>query len=170
MVRRRGEKGKGRGREKRQGPEEEHALVTAVTIGSRRLVAAVNEAAAAAGIAPGLPLADAQAYLPGLAVNEADPAGDAAALERLAEWCGRYSPWTAPDGADGILLDITGCAHLWGGEEELMADILARIAGQGFACKAAIAGTSGAAWAVARLRKKRRAAEPEPEKNVYPLW
>ncbi|MBV9523089.1 MAG: DNA polymerase Y family protein [Alphaproteobacteria bacterium] len=122
-----------------------------MTIGSRRLVAAVNEAAAAAGIAPGLPLADAQAFLPGLAVCESDPAGDAAALRRLAEWCGRWSPWTAPDGADGILLDITGCAHLWGGEEELMADILARIAGQGFASKAAIAGTSGAAWAVARF-------------------
>jgi protein ImuB len=125
-------------------------FVTAVTIGNRRLVAAASPAAAAAGIVPGQPLADAHAFLPGLAVFDADPQGDAQALRRLAEWCGRYSPWTAPDGADGILLDITGCAHLRGGEAALIDDVLARIASQGFAGRAAIADTSGAAWAVAR--------------------
>lgn len=126
-------------------------FVTAVTLGNRRLVAAASPEAVAAGIAPGLPLADAQAFLPGIAVFESDPTGDAAALRRLAEWCGRYSPWTAPDGTDGILLDITGCAHLRGGEELLAADCLARLAAWDFSCRAAIADTSGAAWAVARF-------------------
>src|SRR5438477_1583520 len=79
-------------------------FVTAVSLANRRLVAAASPEAAACGIVPGLPLADAQAYHPGLAVREADPAGDAAALHRLAEWCGRWSPWTAPDGVDGILI------------------------------------------------------------------
>jgi protein ImuB len=125
-------------------------FVTAITIGNRRLVAAASPEAVAGGITPGLPLADAHAFLPGLAVFDADPAGDAAALRRLAEWCGRYSPWTAPDGADGVLLDITGCAHLRGGEAALLDDILARIAALGFAGRAAIADTSGAAWAAAR--------------------
>ncbi len=136
--------------------EGESPLVTAVTIGSRRLVAAANDAALAVGIVPGLPLADAQAFLPGLAVRAADAPGDAAALRRLAEWCGRWSPWTAPDGLDGIVFDITGCAHLRGGESRLAAEILGRIAGEGYAARAAIADTVGAAWALARFGKAGR--------------
>ena len=96
-------------------------FVTAATIGNRRLVIAASPEAIANGITPGLPLADAQAYCPGLAVFPADPAGDAGALHRLAEWCGRWSPWTVPDGTDGILLDITGCAHLQGGSRRSFA-------------------------------------------------
>ena len=77
-------------------------FATVAEAGGRRLLAAVNPAAAAAGLAPGMPLADALSFLPGLATAPAEPAADAAALTRLAEWCGRYSPWTAPDGADGM--------------------------------------------------------------------
>ncbi len=106
---------------------------------------------------PGLPLADAQAYCPGLAVCAADPAGDAAALRRLAEWCGRWSPWTTQDGDDGILLDITGCAHLLGGEARLIAEIVGRLGRQGVTCRAAIADTAGAAWAMARFGQGRTA-------------
>src|SRR5712692_2114278 len=124
-------------------------FVTAVTIANRRLVAAASPEAAACGIVPGLPLADAQAYHPGLAVREADPAGDAAALHRLAEWCGRWSPWTAPDGVDGILIDVTGCAHLHGGEARLAAAAVGRLGELGYACRGAIADTAGAAWALA---------------------
>jgi len=126
-------------------------FVTATTTGNRRLVVAASREAVACGITPGLPLADAQAYCPGLAVFPADPVGDAGALHRLAEWCGRWSPWTVPDGDDGILLDITGCAHLEGGEVRLIAEIAGRISRAGFACRAAIADTAGAAWAVARF-------------------
>jgi protein ImuB len=118
--------------------------------GRRQRIAAVNRAAARAGIRPGLPLADARALLPGLDIAAADPAGDAAALRRLARWCGRYSPWTAPDGADGVRLDITGCAHLQGGEAALASAVAARLHRFGFACRAAIADTPGAAWALAR--------------------
>src|SRR5258706_14921210 len=125
-------------------------FVTATTTGNRRLVVAASREAVACGITPGLPLADAQAYCPGLAVFPADPAGDAGALRRLAEWCGRWSPWTVPDGGDGILLDIAGCAHLQGGEARLIAEIAGRIFRAGSACRAAIADTAGAAWAVAR--------------------
>src|ERR1700693_1186102 len=149
----------------------EKPFVTAISVGSRRLVTASSAEAVSCGITPGLPLADAQAYCPGLVIFEADPAGDAAALRRLAEWCGRWSPWTAPDGTDGILLDITGCAHLWGGsqrscaspdadsgscasargERRLAAAIVERIARQGYICRAAIADTTGTAWAASRF-------------------
>jgi len=61
-------------------------------------------------------LADARAAIPTLAVAEADPPADAEDLSRLADWCGRWTPWTATDGADGIVLDVSGCAHLFGGE------------------------------------------------------
>ena len=67
----------------------------------------------------------------GSTVAPADPEGDAAALLRLAQWCGRYSPWTVPHGPDSILLDITGCAHLAGGEDRLGAELLERLARRG---------------------------------------
>jgi protein ImuB len=98
-----------------------------------------------------MPLADALSFLPGLATTLAKPAEDAAALRRLAEWCGRYSPWTAPDGADGVRIEITGSAHLWGGEKPLAADLAARLDRRGVASRIVIADTLGAAWAMARF-------------------
>ena len=98
-----------------------------------------------------MPLADALSFVPGLATAAAEPAADAVALRRLAEWCGRYSPWTAPDGLDGIKIEVTGCAHLWGGEEALATDLIARLDRQGIAGHIAITDTQGAAWASARF-------------------
>jgi protein ImuB len=141
-----------------------------VEAGGRRLLAAVNPLAAAAGLAPGMPLADALSFLPGLKTAPAEPAADAAALTRLAEWCGRYSPWTAPDfqsgGADGIKIEITGSAHLWGGEAALAADLARRLARQEIAHRIAIAGTLGAAWALARFAAgEGRPVLPSPEEE-----
>src|SRR5271155_1055450 len=130
---------------------EEIPFATVIDVAGRRLLAAVNPAATAAGLAPGMPLADALSFLPGLIATAAEPAEDAAALRRLAEWCGRYSPWTAPDGADGVKIEITGCAHLWGGEAALAADLIARLDRQGITGHIAIADTLGAAWAFARF-------------------
>jgi len=132
-------------------PAEEDPFATVAEAAGRRLLAAVNPAATAAGLAPGMPLADALSFLPGLATALAKPAEDAAALRRLAEWCGRYSPWTAPDGADGVRIEITGSAHLWGGERALAADLAARLNRRGIAGRIVIADTLGAAWAMARF-------------------
>ena len=132
-------------------PAEETPFATVIDAAGRRLLAAVNPAAAAAGLAPGMPLADARSFVPGLATAAAAPVEDAAALRRLAEWCGRYSPWTAPDGADGVRIEITGSAHLWGGEAALAADLAARLEHRHIACHIAIADTLGAAWALARF-------------------
>jgi len=137
-------------------PAEEIPFATVVDAAGRRLLAAVNPAATAAGLAPGMPLADALSFLPGLATAAAEPAEDAAALRRLAEWCGRYSPWTAPDGTDGVRIEITGSAHLWGGERALAADLRARLDRLRITARIAIADTLGAAWAMARFAEAER--------------
>jgi protein ImuB len=132
-------------------PAEGTPFATVIDAAGRRLLAAVNPAAAAAGLAPGMPLADALSFFPGLVTTAAEPAEDAAALRQLAEWCGRYSPWTAPDRTDGVRIEITGSAHLWGGERALAADLKTRLDRQGVAGRIAIADTLGAAWAMARF-------------------
>jgi protein ImuB len=97
-----------------------------------------------------MPLAQAQALVPGLRIADADPAGDAAALAELAGWCLRYAPLTAADVPDGVWIDASGCAHLFGGEAAMLADMAARLARGGIAARAAIADTPGAAHATAR--------------------
>lgn len=97
-------------------------------------------------------LANARAILPGLRAIPSDPEADRITLGRLAAWCTRYTPWAATgttDDADDIVLDITGCAHLFGGEESLCRDIARRFEGLGFALRLALADTPGAAWALA---------------------
>jgi len=84
-------------------------------------------------------------YCPGI------PAGR---LTPLVEWCDRYSPLAAQDGA-GIILDITGCAHLWGGEAHLLFDLRQRLRRMGIAAREAVSDTWGRAWALARYGKRR---------------
>ncbi len=125
------------------------ALISDTAHGPRLDV--VNPAARAAGAAAGMRLADARALCPELAVIPSDPAGDLACLEKLALWAQRWGPWSALDPSDGLLVDTTGAAHLFGGEARLLADAQARFAAQGFAMRAAIAPTAGAAWALAHF-------------------
>ncbi len=87
---------------------------------------------------------------PALAAVPEDPAADARLLDAIADCCQRYTPLVT-NPPDGILLDISGCAHLFGGEEKLRADLSARLIGFGFAHRVAMAGTIGAAWAAARF-------------------
>src|SRR6516225_10242042 len=137
-------------------PAEAVPFATVADAAGQRFLAAVNPAAVGAGLAPGMPLVDALSFFPGLATASAEPAEDAVALRRLAEWCGRYSPWTAPDGADGVRIEITGSAHLWGGEEALAADLMARFDRRHLATRIAIADTLGAAWGMARFAEAGR--------------
>ncbi len=123
------------------------------------ILAAINDGAKAAGLRPGLPLADARAVLPALRLARADAKGDHKRLAALADAARRYTPWTAVDegeagpfgGGAGLALDISGCAHLFGGEAGLIADLLGRLRDAGFAAVAAAADTIGAAAAVARF-------------------
>jgi len=113
----------------------------------------IDRAATDAGLHAGMRLADARALRPDLRTAPADPGADRAALERLARWCTRYSPWTACDGADGILIDISGAAHLFGGEAAMLNNLAARLARMGIPARIAVADTAGAAIALARYGK-----------------
>ncbi len=125
------------------------------------MLAAVNRQARAEGLAPGMRLADARALLPRLAAAGARPAEDRRALARLALWCNRFTPCCAVDGGNGLLLDIAGCAHLFGGEAAMAAAVEADLAGLGIEARTGLADTPAAAWALARFgRDGRRRAAP----------
>ncbi|QEX21415.1 protein ImuB [Hypericibacter adhaerens] len=138
------------------GPESARPLVTVAAANGRALLAAVDEQASAVGLMPGMVLADARALMPDLAVRPSRPEKDAAALAQLADWCARFSPWVAVDGADGLLLDITGCAHLFGGEAKMLEDLAQRLRRFGYQARLAVADTPGAAWAAARYARGAR--------------
>lgn len=125
-------------------------LITAMHDGRRQVIAGVDRAARSVGLLPGMPLARAQAMVPGLTVMSADPTGDDQALGGLAAWCLRYAPLTAQDRPAGLWIDATGVAHLFGGEAALLGDVVGCLARHRIAARAAIADTPGAAWAVAR--------------------
>jgi protein ImuB len=118
----------------------------------------LNAAAEDLGLATGDLLADARAKAGFLQARDADPAADDAALRRLALWATRYtptaSPWSEENGADGFFLDIAGAAHLFGGEETLLADLAAKLRKNfGLPARLAVADTPGAAWALSRFHK-----------------
>ena len=115
------------------------------------IIHAVTKAAAERGARPGARLTDARALEPALIALPADPQGDAALVERLARWAGRWSPLVEVDGADGLRLDLSGVAHLFGGERELVRDIRGCLARIGLTARVAIAPTALAAWALARF-------------------
>ena len=110
---------------------------------------AVNDAAATLGLATGMALADARAMHPRIAVAQADAQADFALLVAIADWCDRYTPLVGLD-SDGLTLDISGCAHLFGGEAALARDLAQRLDARGMQARLAIAGTVGCAWGAAR--------------------
>ncbi len=120
------------------------------------VIDAVSDTAREAGARPGQRLTDARAICPALAIHPSNPSADAARLEQLGLWAQRWSPWTAADGRDGLLLDSTGVSHLFGGEEALLHDIERALTAQGFTSRIAAAPTIGAAWAMAHYGSKRR--------------
>lgn len=108
------------------------------------------------GLRLAMSLADARAIQPKLEAVAADPEEDARALDNIAAWCERFTPIVVLDPPEGLFLDITGCAHLFGGEENLRAQIVTRLRAQGYNSQAAITPTPGAAWAFARYAKQPR--------------
>lgn len=120
----------------------------------RMSVTAVSEAAAAGGIASGMGAADAKAICTGLQVFDDKPERAAKLLKGLGEWCIRYSPIVATCLPDGLILDITGCTHLWGTEQDYLKDLVSRLKGKGYETRTAIADTIGAAWAVSHFGRQ----------------
>jgi len=132
-------------------------------------IAAVNGLARAAGIQAGIRLADARALLPGIQIFLSDFEACGLLKRQLVEWCGRYSPLAAHDGADGIVLDITGGAHLFGGEAGLLEEIQTKLREMRFRVRGAIADTPAAAWALARFSRQVIVSREELPAALDPL-
>jgi protein ImuB len=115
------------------------------------VIHAVTQAAAERGARAGARLTDARALDPSLIARPADPEGDAALVRRFAQWAGRWSPLVEVDG-DGLRLDVAGVAHLFGGEDGLIRDMVRCFAAAGVTARVAIAPTAAAAWALARFK------------------
>ena len=133
----------------KQNPNNDPSIVVARQNNALQIFA-LDDAAARLGLEVGLPLANARAICPQLRVFDADEVSDAKTLNDLAEWCDRFTPLVALDSPHGLFLDITGCAHLFGGEAAMMRLMCDVLTAQGFAVSAAIAGTSVCARTITR--------------------
>ncbi len=119
--------------------------------GQMQVISSVSEAAQAAGVHAGQPLRDAHAMCGTLVTRLQNPQAEGAFLRSLTRWAGRFSPWIAAEEPDALLLDISGCAHLFGGEAALVEEMISAAAGLGLTARCGLADTVGAAWALARF-------------------
>jgi len=117
----------------------------------RMIVTAANVLAQLQGINTGMALADARAIIPSLEVLDDQPDLSIRLLKGLAEWCIRYTPAVAIDTPDGLILDVSGCAHLWGSERQYLTVIDTRFTAFGYDVKVAMSDTIGTAWAMTRF-------------------
>jgi protein ImuB len=122
----------------------------------RMIIAHTNEVAVDKGIHKGTVLADARAIIPDLEVKDDRPDLPERLLKRLAEWCIRFSPVVSTDAPEGLLIESSGCSHLWGGEEAYLNEIIRKLNVRGYDVRASIADTPGVAWAVARFSESSR--------------
>lgn len=130
---------------------------------------ALDEVAEGFGLSVGQGLAEARAICAALDVVEADAAADRTFLEAIADWCDRYTPLVALDGKDGLTLDITGCAHLFGGETYLVDDLAGRLTAFGLAVQLSVAPTPGLARAASRFSGPRVIAGTQASAVLAPL-
>ncbi len=115
-----------------------------------QVLVSVSVEAEGAGLSLGQPLRDATAICPALLTVPADPLTEARFLLTLRRWAGRFSPWVAEEPPAGLMIDLTGAAHLHGGEEGVLAQVAEDCENLGLTVRAAIADTPGAAWGLAR--------------------
>ncbi|QPM91777.1 Protein ImuB [Pseudooceanicola algae] len=126
--------------------------------GNLQIISSLSAAAEARGLRLGMPLPDALAMYPDLVTRSRHVPAETNQLAVLGRWAGRFSPWVGESGGDGLMLDITGCAHLFGGEVALLEQVEADCARLGITLRAAIADTPGAAWAMSRYAGRDGAA------------
>jgi len=118
---------------------------------NQQVLASLSRQAEAQGLTPGQPLRDAQAMCPQLITRRANPMAEAYFLTTLRRWASKFSPWVAEEPPTSLIIDITGCAHLFGGEEPLLQQIEGECSDLGLSIQSGIADTVGAAWALARF-------------------
>ncbi len=116
-----------------------------------QVISSLSARASAEGLTLGQPLRDAQAMCPELLTKLQNPKAEAAFLTTLRRWAGKYSPWVAEEAPDALNIDLTGCAHLFGGEAGLLGQLVTDSSDLGLTICPGIADTLGAAWALARF-------------------
>jgi protein ImuB len=124
--------------------------------GNLQVLASLSAEAEAEGLAPGQPLRDALAMCPALATRLRNEQAELRFLAVLRRWAGKFSPWVGDEPPASLVIDLTGCAHLFGGEVALLAQVEEECAAMGLTVHAGIADSVGAAWALARV-----AGQPE---------
>lgn len=135
-------------------------FVLAIPVRGRVIITSANALAEAQGITMGMAMADARAIVPSLEMMDDMPGQAAKLLKALGEWCIRYTPLIAVDMPDGLILDVSGCTHLWGGERAYLGTIIKVLRNKGYDVRGAMADTIGSAWAVARFGKVKPVIEP----------
>jgi protein ImuB len=128
-------------------------FVFAASERNRMIITAANPVAEVQGVYRGMAAADAKAITSNLLVLDHIPEKETKLLRQLGLWCIRYTPIVGVDLPNGLILDISGCSHLWGGERGYLKEIVNKLRTSGYDTRAAIADTIGAAWAVARFGK-----------------
>ena len=144
-------------------------LVVAAKEKNALVISALDRKATALGLRVGQPLANARAMLPALKAVTANEPADLKLLGRIADWCERFTPFVALDPPRGLLLDVTGATHLFGGEQAMLDRIRAGLEAQGFAVRGAHG--RNARWphalsrAIATALSCRRAKKRKPSRR-----
>lgn len=148
-------------------PELQHTpFVLAVPDHGRMVINAVSRLAEKLDIHAGMVVADARAVVPDLVmINDREELSEKL-LTGIARWCIQFTPTVAVDVPDGLILDITGCAHLWGSESPYLQDLTTRLTNLGYWVRAAVADTVGAAWAMSRFGKQHNAIVGPSQQHI----
>lgn len=129
----------------------------------------LNHSARMAGVRRGARVVDMRTICPALQAVPAEPEGDAAVLVRLMFWARRWGPFSATDGDDGLVIDTTGTAHLFGGEDALLSDMQERFIRAGLTARVALAPTWGASWGLARHGAERHVCHDLTDLHPLPV-
>ncbi|MGV3698241.1 Y-family DNA polymerase [Flavobacterium sp.] len=141
------------------------AFVIASRQNGRMVTDSVSQLARQQGMHPGMAVADCKALFPELQVLENEPGRSKKVLNALAEWCIRYTPFVSVDFPDGLILDASGCTHLWGGESSYIETIREKLFHYGYTVNIAMADTIGAAWAIAHYGTTPAVVAKRQQKN-----
>ncbi len=154
-------------RKVRQDPALAHTdFVIAAPVYGKMVVKALSPGSGAKGIRTNMVVADCKTILPELEVFKWEEQSEHQLLKALGEWCIRFSPVVAIDLPQGLILETTGCTHLWGGEEAYLQDIVQKFSRMGYQVRVAIAGTIGVAWAMSRFSQSAFIVPPQQEKKA----
>src|SRR4051812_14734878 len=141
-------------------------FVLALPDHGRMIITATNTEAQKSGIKKGMVLADARAICPSIQYRHDKPAPSGKLLNSIAEWCIRYSPWVVADQPDGLILDVTGCTSLWGGEIKYITCISNQFKKWGYDTRMGMADTVGAAWAISHFGTEQNIIEPQKQQTA----